>query len=102
MIIKRIKNIKINCLTFKVVWNNAHGGGNFHFGEAVIEIGTKDRKESEIFMIICHELMEVVACEMNVRFHRPDCNSDFLFVYDHRQHETIMNMFSGLISQFIE
>ena len=101
MKIKRIKKIKINCTTFDVIWTKKHGGGSFGYSPPEIEIGVKDRSESEIFMIACHELMEICALEMNVRFRRPDCDSDYLFVYDHRQHETMINMFSGLLSEFI-
>jgi hypothetical protein len=94
--------LKVNCYTFKIKWNKTHNGGSFSYGDCVIEIGIKGSVENEIFMVLCHELMEITAIEMNVRLQRPDCNSDFLFVYDHRQHETMMNMFSGLVSQFIE
>ena len=102
MKIKRLKNIKINCYDFKINWTKEHGGGDFSYKTMTINIGTKDASDSEIFMILCHELMEIVATEMNVRLCRPDCYTDFIFVYDHRQHETMMNMFSGLISQFIK
>ena len=102
MKIKRIKSIKVNSDRFKVKWNNSYRGGSFCYSALEIEIGTKGKNDEQIFMIICHELMEIVALEMNVRLRRPDCDSDYMFVYDHRQHETMMNMFSSLVSEFIE
>ena len=66
-----------------------------------IRIATKGIPGSRTWEIICHELMEICAVEMCVRFHRPDCDSDYLFVYDHRQHDTMINMFAALVSQFI-
>jgi hypothetical protein len=102
MKIKRIRKIKINCYEFKIKWDGTHGGGSFSYGSMEIEIGTKDRTEEEIFMVVCHEIVEIVAVEMNVRFQRPDCDSDYIFVYDHRQHETMTSMLAGLLSQFID
>jgi len=99
--IKRIKSIKVNCFTFAVKWNKEHNGGSFNYVDRIIDIGVKDAVDEEMFMVVCHELMEIVALEMNVRLRRPDCETDFVFVYDHRQHETMMNMFSSLVSQFI-
>lgn len=102
MKIKRIKSIKINSDKFKIKWNKNHSGGSFSYRDHVIEIGTREVEADHIFMIIYHELQEIVALEMNVRFRRPDVDSDYIFVYDHRQHETMMNMFASLVSQFIE
>jgi len=101
MRIKRIKSLRVNCYQFDVEWDKSHNGGSFCYGEMKINIGVRDRTDEEIFMIICHELMEISALELNVRFKRPDCDSDYIFVYDHRQHETMMNMFSSLVSQFV-
>ncbi len=101
MKIKRIKSIKINSFRFKVIWNKSHAGGSFSYDDRIIEIGTADEIDETIFMIICHELQEIVALEFNVRLRRPDCSADFIFVYNHRQHESMMNMFAGLLSEFI-
>jgi len=103
MKLKRLTKIQINSYIFKVEWDKAQiGGGSFSYGNMTITIGVKECKEEEIFMVLCHELMEICAAEMNVRFRRPDCDSDYIFVYDHRQYETMINMFSGLISKFIK
>ena len=100
MKIKRIKKLKVNSVSFDIIWDPKIYGGSFSYGTYIIRIGVKDKQE--IFETICHELMEIVACEMRVRLSRPDCDTDYVFVYDHRQHTTMIGMFSGLLSQFIK
>ena len=100
MNIKRIKKLKVSAVIFDVVWDTKIYGGHFSYGTHVLTIGLKDKQE--IFETICHELMEIVACEMRVRLRREDCDTDYIFVYDHKQHTTMIGMFSGLLSQFIK
>lgn len=102
MKIKKLKKIKILAHEFKINWSKEHNGGWFDFGKMTIEIGIQDKDDGHTFMVLCHELMEICAVEMGVRLNRPDCTTDFIFVYDHRQFETKMSLFSSLITQFLE
>jgi len=99
--LKRITSLRVNSYVFNVIWDNTVSGGSFSFSEKNLTIGTRCNDEDLIFMILCHELQEMSAIEMNVRMQRPDCNTDYIFVYDHRQFETMINMFAGLLKQFL-
>ena len=101
MKIKRIKKLKVNTTIFSINWDKDGQGGGFNYSKREIVIGTKDFTENEILMILCHELQEICAVEMGVRLRRPDCETDFIFVYDHRQHESMMYMFAGLLGEFL-
>ncbi len=100
MKIKHIKNLRVSNLTFKVIWDKDRGGGGFDFVEQELTIGTK--YPNEVFGILNHELMEMCAANMYVRHPRGDCNGDFIFVFDHRQFDTMMDTFTGLLQQFID
>ena len=100
MKIKRIEKLVVNHITFKVVWDKEKGGGGFNFADEVLTIGTK--YPSDILNTIHHELLEMIAADMYLRHGRGDCHDDYIFVYDHRQFNTMVNMFTGLMNQFLE
>ncbi len=103
MKIKRLKKIRIGAVTFKIKWNKQYTGGSFNYPLHTIEVGCRNGlQDTQIFGILCHEIFEVCAVEMNVRLQRPDCESDYIFVFDHRQYETLMEMYVGIISEFLE
>lgn len=104
--LKRIKKLRVNSTVFDVVWDKKYHGGRFIYNQgekspATLRIGCGG-EDAFTFEILCHELWEICAIEMEVRLNRRDCDSDYIFVYDHRQHTTMCNMFSGLLSQFLQ
>lgn len=102
MKLKRIKKLRVNAYAFNVVWDKSLAGGWFSFGKKELRIGCKDADEDNILEIVCHELFEICAIEHYVRLQRPDVDSDYVFVFDHRQHTAIQAMFSGLLTQFLK
>lgn len=102
MKLKKLKVLHVNVYTFNVTWDMTKlGGASLSYAKQELRIGVKGCDASEIFMLISHELWEICALEMHVRFDRTDCQGDYVFVYDHRQHTTMVNMHAGLLLQFI-
>lgn len=101
MEINRIKELKVNCYLFDVVWDETHAGGSIDYESQIIEIGC-GLNDRVTFQVILHELEELAAIEMRIRYDRPDCETDYMFVYDHRQHDTKENMVAGWLMEFIK
>jgi hypothetical protein len=88
-------------MLFDVEWDKSHNGAWFSYHDKKINIGTEIDCDTFILENIMHEVFEIVSHEMRVRLRRPDCDSDYIFVFDHRQHTTIQSMMAGIISKFI-
>jgi hypothetical protein len=101
MKIKRLSKLSINSYEFRIKWDGTISGGSFNYDEHEIVIGTKKNTESEIFNILCHELLEACACECRCRFYRSDVSDDYYFMYDHRLHDIKANMLASLIWRFL-
>ena len=102
MEIKRIKKLRVNSYIFNVIWDNESKSGSFDYGMKEIRIGVSNKDNLNLLVTISHELFEIAAVELNIRLNRPDCDSDYVFVFDHRQYSTVMEVFIGLLSQFIK
>lgn len=101
MKIKRIKTFKVNCYEFDVVWEKDNCAARFSYEDRKLYIGVQNVPEEELLHLLTHELLEICAIEMHVRYGRPDCFGDYLFSYDHRQHSTLAAMLAGCLTQFL-
>ena len=101
MQIRKIKSINIGCRLFKVVWNKNSSGASFDYADMTITIGTRNNNSVELLDLIIHELTEILAEELHIRFYRTDVQDDYIFMYDHRQHTTLVSLLAGLVAQFI-
>ena len=99
MKIKRLKKLSVNNKCFTVKWNKTHSGAGFDYRKLEMEIGTGS--DAEILENVSHELLEMVHVEMDTRLDRPDCDTDYYFIQDHRQFTTAVRMFTGLLNQFL-
>lgn len=99
---KRLKKIKIGCITFDIKWDKRHNGGCFSFLDHKMEVGVREgTQEERIFEIVCHEVMEIILAMNSLRMHREDVDDDYIFVFDHRQFDSTMSQFTGIITQFL-
>lgn len=101
MKVKRLTKIEVNVWTFSIAWDKSTYSSQISYVDKRITIGCASEDEAVIFSNLNHELTEMCAIEMHIRLSRPDCESDFIFVYDHRQFDTLNSMASGLLSKFL-
>lgn len=98
------KTIKILSYTFDIIIDKENGGGSFDFGEGTITIGTKYIKQdpSSVFNIICHEVLEAIACATNTRYNDTSVSGNYKFFMDHKEFELNTNLFAITIQNFIK
>lgn len=101
MKIRKIKKLRMGSTDFDVIWDKNIDGASFSFATRKIVFGLKNTSQLELFMLICHEVWELVAVTMHVRLYRPDVEDDYIFVYDHRQHTAMTDLFAGAVAQFL-
>lgn len=104
MELKLPKKVEIGYMTFTVTYHKEHSGASFAFKDRSMAIGTLhlDRDPGSVFMIICHEVMEIIHCINCTRYHDESVDGNYMFVMDHKQFEVNNNMFSQAIRQFMK
>ena len=100
MKIKKLKKILIGDTIFKIKWDPNTSGGSFNYSKKLITIGTKPGNIHALAVLI-HEFKEIIQVEQTTRLDRHDCDSEYIFVYNHAQHTDLCSRLAGLLSQFI-
>ena len=102
MKIKRIKKLNIPSGVMNVKWNKKHSGGSVDYRTYTVEIGVAAKSDQYIFDTIVHEISEIAHIELCQRYHRPDCEGDYLFSFSHAGHTSHSGMVAAMVTQFIE
>lgn len=103
MKIKLLKEVQILNYKFKMVYNRKESGGYFNFSTREIGIGLKHLKNNpeHVFMMLSHEIMEVVTVATNTRYEDTSVHGDWKFFMNHKEFENNMQIFSQVIFKFI-
>lgn len=103
--LKRLKKLRVGGYLFDVIWEDGSKsfGAEFHYRtrELKIHIYESDNEEN-IYHKLSHELMEMAYVEMNVRLNNPGTENDYVFVFDHRQFDSAMYIYSSWMMQFFD
>lgn len=103
MKLKQLEQVSICGYKFKMIWNKAHSGGSFHIGDRKIEIGVSQLKANPeiVFMILLHELSEIIHMIINTRYDDPSVDGNYKFFLDHKEFENHNYILSETILKFI-
>lgn len=104
MKLRLIEEIEILTYKFKVEYDNKDAGGYFSFSERLIHIGTKHLKNNPeyVFMVLSHELMEVICICTATRYGDASLQDNYKFFMDHKEFENNMQIFSSTIQKFLK
>ncbi len=101
MQLTRIETLNVLATKFAVRWDDPDiEGAAFSYINREIAFGVMS--DDILFEAICHELFELVCCEMFTRYNQRHCTGDYIFVFDHKQHTTQAALFASLLRQFLE
>ena len=102
MKIKFPKAIDVASYKFNVKRNKDSYAASFDFSENRLTIGTKDKDDDWLFMLVCHEVFEICCAANNVRYKDGSVEGDYKFFFNHKEMENVMNLFASTVKQFIE
>jgi hypothetical protein len=98
------KKIVVGDVVWKIKYNKTNAGGSFEYDNHTLTIGTKysQKNPTRTLNSIIHELKEIIQVENDTRLERGNNISDYVFVYDHRDHTDICRRLAGLLDEFIK
>jgi hypothetical protein len=101
MKLKKLKKIQIGDIDWDIVWDKESSGGQFNYQEKKIEIGT-EIGDIRTFGCLLHELKEIINVEQSTRYSKRTSSEEYMFMYDHAQHDDLCARLSGLLSKFLQ
>ena len=94
------KTIKIGADIFKVVEDKNSIGADFSYDTHILTIGTKITTREHLLNIITHEIFEMWAVTLYIRYTRPDTFKTYEFHFDHRQFTNWIELASQSVAEF--
>lgn len=100
------KKIQIGETEFKVIYDYKGTGASFIYPDsttpAFIKFGMKNYKSNPLTFLghLIHELKEIIQVEQTTRFSNRDEN--YIFSYNHPQHDDLCSRLAGLLNNFIK
>jgi len=76
-------------------------GGSFDWSTHKIKIN-KNLCDDSVFNVLIHEISEIILVALNVRYENSfsqNCNSDYLFMFNHNIFETYVSELCGVLKQ---
>lgn len=104
MTLKFPKKVTILGSDFKVEYNKDIDGSAFYLDNSRIIIGTASLKNDPFytFMMISHEVMEVVLQMMGARYINPRLENHYLFSFNHQTFENAIAIHAQVMREFIK
>lgn len=87
-------------MEFKVKYDKTINSGSFSYADKALIIGTKE-SVWRILEIFIHEVKEAIQCEQSTRYTSYDCDTRYVFMYDHAYHTDLVARLTQAIKEFI-
>ena len=97
------KRIQIGGKTFEVVTDKERRDAEFSWHEGKLTIGIAEIKDDPVWVFrrVVHEVFEMWAVSLNIRYSRPDEWASYEFHFDHRDFDNLCDNATGTLAEFI-
>lgn len=102
MKLKKLKEIDILHTIVDIKWDKKSYGASFDIDNKIMVIGIKDADIGEIFMLLQHEIMEMLMVLMGYRYTDYANGGSYRFFLDHKEFEGLIQIYTVIIQKFIK